>query len=123
MAYFQERDAFICTILPNGNLEVTLADADAREWLSENLPEKGSDRLFWDGTESYWTNGSFYPFDAGKANPFVGLSDAPCVAEDMDIADDGTCEINGAAWAFLEYQTHDFCEVILETGRAEFTRI
>jgi len=123
MAYFQERDAFICTILPNGNLEVTLADVDAREWLSENLPEEGSDNLFMYGTESYWTNGSFQPFNAGNANPFVGLSDAPCVAECMDVADDGACTISGAAWAFLEYQTHDFCEVILEAGRAEFTRI
>jgi hypothetical protein len=120
---FHERDALTCTILPNGSLEVSLADAEAREWLVDGLVKHTSEDMLMFGTEQYWTNGMFHPFDAGQANPFVGLSSAPCIAEDMDVHDDGTREINGRFWAYLDYQVRDFADDLLEHGRAVFTLV
>ncbi|VTU31979.1 hypothetical protein H4CHR_02917 [Variovorax sp. PBS-H4] len=120
---FHERDAIVCTILPTGHLEVRLADEEARAWFSEMRSTRTSEDLLWEGTEQYWTNGSFEPFDAGQGNPFVGLSSAPCIAESMDVHDDGTNEINGRFWAYLDYQLRDFGDDLLEHGFAIFTLV
>ena len=120
---FHERDAFTCTILPSGDLEVSLPDAESREWLAEGLLTRTSEDMLWEGTEQYWTNGSFTPFDAGQGNPFVGLSSAPCIAEDMSTQDDGTREVNGRCWAYLDYQVRDFADDLLERGRTVFTLV
>lgn len=120
---FHERDALTCTTLPNGDLEVRLADAEAREWLVDGMKTKTSEDLLWDGTEVYWANGSFTPFDAGQGNPFVWLSSAPCIAESMDVEEDGTKVIYGRFWAYLDYQVRDFGKDLLEHGRAVFTLV
>ncbi|MBT2325511.1 hypothetical protein J7E62_24565 [Variovorax paradoxus] len=120
---FHERDALTCTVLPNGDLEVSLADAESREWLVDGLTKSTSEDLLMDGTEQYWTNGSFAPFNAGWGNPFVGLSSAPCIAEDIDFDEDGTREIVGRFWAYLDYQVRDFADDLLEHGRTVFTLV
>lgn len=67
--------------------------------------------------ESYACNGSFTHFDAGAANPFVGLTSAPCVAESMSYRDDGEAEIDGAFWYFDQYAIVDDLDELKNCGR------
>ena len=53
--------------------------------------------------EQYSCNGSYAFFDAGQGNPFVGLTNAPCIAEAMDTDNDGTNIIRGEFWCYVEY--------------------
>lgn len=71
--------------------------------------------------EPYSANGSYAVFDAGSANPFVGLTDAPCVAEEMDVLDDGTHVIVGRLWWYPGYELADPWTDLEETGRTVFT--
>ena len=89
-----------CTILENGNLQLVADDAES---LADEYESRGFWSAFCDGMESYSCNGSFTPFDAGNANPFVGLSSAPCIAESMSIDDDGAQTIDGRFWFFADY--------------------
>jgi hypothetical protein len=79
-----------CTILPNGDLKLT-ADNETRAEIAD-YQRRG--RNYWlimaELLESYSCNGSYTHFDAGAANPFVGLTSAPCIAETMHYNDDGT---------------------------------
>jgi len=106
--------------LPSGHLQIT-ADAVARAEILD-LMNRGrtSDQILMEGTESYWTNGSFTPFDAGMANPFVGLTCAPCIAERMDVQDDGACEVDGDLWWYPDYMLRDPVEVLMQTGTVIF---
>lgn len=70
--------------------------------------------------ESYSCNGSFTHFDAGDGNPFVGLSSAPCIAEQMDFLDDGTLEIVGDFWAFDDYAIIDDLDELKNRGRVVY---
>lgn len=70
--------------------------------------------------EPYWSNGGFEPFDAGEGNPFVGLTSAPCIAESMDVDDDGACAITGRLWYFGDYMVRDFIEELRNHGRVAF---
>lgn len=71
--------------------------------------------------ESYWTNGEYRPFDAGGGNPFVGLTNAPCIAEKIDIHDDGECEVVGRLWYFEAYMIESFMDTLATTGKVVFT--
>ncbi|ABM96998.1 hypothetical protein [Methylibium petroleiphilum] len=111
---------FSITPMPNGNLQVC-ADNAARAWIKEEQQlGRGSDDILHGGTEHYWTNGSFEPFDAGQANPFVGLTSAPCIAEHMTVRDDGEREIDGRLWWYPNYAITDPMEVLKRTGSVEF---
>lgn len=110
------------TILPNGNLKIT-AGNESRAWLAEQM---AGDRYnfwatLWDAFEDYACNGSFEPFDAGEANPFVGLTSAPCIAESMSIADNGDRTIDGQFWYFDRYQIDCPLEQLRNCGRVIFT--
>ena len=63
---------------PKGTLKITASNA-GRAWIKDH-----ADRCDWrvmaDIFEPWSTNGSFAHFDAGRANPLVGLTDAPGVA-------------------------------------------
>jgi hypothetical protein len=117
---FHEHEAIICTVLEGGNLELTLSCPEARDWLIEGMQSRPSDDLLWEGMEHYWCNGQFEPFCAGLGNPFVGLTDAPCIAEAMDLDDNGLKTIHGRCWWFPAYMVRDFAQDLLEWGRAIF---
>jgi hypothetical protein len=130
-------------ILPDGDLELALEEGE-RQWILDQLASDKSaaerawgppDELSMLGslTEPYWANGGFEPFDAGQANPFVGLTTAPCIAESMNVADDGEMEIvidpnlppspDGEArfWYYTNYMTRSFIDDLVESGRTVFT--
>lgn len=111
----------ICTELANGDLRL-LMDADSRHELAMALE---GDRGFWsilhDLFEPYFTNGSYEPFDAGEANPFVGLTSAPCIAEAITVLDNGDKVIDGKFWYFDRYMICDPLEELVETGETVFT--
>lgn len=105
-------------ILDSGNLLIT-ADNAARRWLTEER-HRGEDDLLWDGFEGYWTNGRYWPFDAGRANPFVGLWSGPCIAEAMHVDDDGKHTIVGRFWAQLDYCTVSAIDRLRTKGSVVF---
>lgn len=115
------RPYFTATVTADGNLLIT-ADNEARAWIKEmqQRDTMTSDDILWEGFEGYWNNGSFAPFDAGEANPFVGMWDGPCIAEQMDIDDHGKQTIEGRWWAFMDYCVIDPMEVLKCKGRVLF---
>ena len=118
---------FDLRVSESGNLEVTLdfADENEKQSLIEEIgemQEKKTDLdILIEGTERYWTNGSYQPFDAGAGNPFVGLTDAPMVANSMSFDDDGNAEIEGDFWYYGNYQITSFIEELIREGRVVFT--
>lgn len=96
---------FNIKILPDGNLKISASNA-GRQWIKEN-ETRGYWECMYDIFEYWKCNGSFVHFDAGKANPFVGLTSAPCIAERMDYSDTGDISIDGCLWAFMDYQVRD----------------
>lgn len=107
--------------LATGHLKLT-ADAIARAEILDQMEQgRTSDQILLDGTESYWANGSFTPFEAGDANPFVGITEAPCIAEQLDHEDDGTRGVRGALWWYPAYEHRDPMEVLMRTGSVIFS--
>ena len=113
-------DAFSIGVMKNGSLKLT-ANNTGRRWLKQEKQKRNSEDLLWEILEPCWANGSYAPFNAGDANPFVGLSSAPCIAESMDVADDGTKTINGDYWFFENYMLENFVDTLMCTGRVLFT--
>ena len=109
-----------CNILENGNLQLSIAEECDREEFADNLEYRGFWSAFFDGMEPHSCNGSFTPFDAGDANPFVGLTSAPCIAESMDIDDKGQCEIVGRFWYYDDYAITCPLEKLASEGRVVF---
>lgn len=108
------------TIKENGDLLLTVTLAE-REDIREALHTGNRHAIIGDLFEPYSCNGSFTPFDAGDANPFVGLTSAPCVAECMDTDDDGKNVIQGRFWYYANYQIEDELDALAETGECTFT--
>ncbi len=108
-------------ILENGNLEISFDESD-REEIEEMLESKTDLDILLEGTEHYFTNGSFHPFDAGHANPYVGLTDATCIAESLDFDDDGEAEIEGAYWYDAHYALRCCITEMLESGKVVFLK-
>lgn len=107
-----------CTVLPCGSLEVT-SDEESREELRE-ARERGYWQAFCELFESHMCNGGFTPFDAGDGNPFVGLTSAPCIAEELSADDAGRNHIFGRFWFFADYAIRDPLEELCDTGRTVF---
>lgn len=109
------------TILESGDLRLTLEPETDADELRENLNARG----FWwtmaEAFEQYEANGGFAPFDAGEANPFVGLTSAPCIAESLDTDDDGARTIDGRFWYFGDYAIRCPIEDILSHGESIWT--
>lgn len=112
------------TELDNGDLEIAIDDTASDEDIQE-LQERSAivadAELLSEFTEHYWTNGSYRPFDAGDANPSVGLTDAPCIAESIDYEDDGTATVVGKLWWFPNYQVESPVETLINKRRVVFT--
>ena len=104
----------------NGDLLVTVDNQTRREIREDR--ERGRD--YWsvlaDVFEPYYTNGSYEPFNAGLADPFVGLTDTACVAESMALPDDGSKAIVGRLWFFEKWDTQDPLEQLWTRGRTVF---
>lgn len=113
----------IITELENGDLKLEL-EADDAEFIHD-MKYDDSVRteldMLHELTEGYWTNGSYEPFDASDGNPFVGLTDAPCIAESMDYLDDGTKVIIGNFWYYSDYMIKSFIDELLENSFVIFT--
>ena len=108
-------------IMQNGNLKLSL-DSESQEALRDNMQEPDFNRHNTIGElfEDHACNGSYTPFNAGDANPFVGLTDAPCIAETMEHDDEGNQTIEGRFWHFAEYQIACELEQLAETGETVF---
>jgi len=107
------------TVHENGDLIIT-ADNGARQRIAEERRERDFWTVFLEMTEHYWANGSYTPFDAGQANPFVGLTDTACIAEHMDAKDDGTNVVVGRLWFFEDWALNDPLEELKRRGRTVF---
>lgn len=105
----------------NDNLVISVTEAETLEGIKEHLEEHGSDHTLCAMLEQYSCNGSYTFFDAGDANPFVGLTDAPCIAEAMDIDDDGYNIIRGEFWCYVDYMFKCPVETLLNKGRVVFS--
>lgn len=109
------------TILETGNLEISFDESD-REEIEEMLESKTDLDILLEGTEHYWTNGTFQPFDAGAGNPFVGLTDATCIAESLNYDDEGNAEIEGNFWYDAHYAIRCCITEMLENGKVVFLK-
>lgn len=110
-------------VLDNGDLELSLEALDANK--IENLQKiyntKGESRLMGIFLSEYSSNNSYTYFDAGNANPYVGLSDAPCIAECMYMTDGFTNKIAGKFWYYVDYTVIDYCQKLLSGKSVVFT--
>lgn len=108
------------TVLPSGDLQLAAGNR-TRSDIKEMQAHHDSLSILADLLEPYWTNGSFEPFDSGEANPFVGLTTAPCIAEALDTHDEGQREIVGRFWYFPNYMIRDPMDDLKEHGRVIFS--
>lgn len=107
--------------LSNGNLKITTHD-DFIEEIQEAMENKTDLDILCEGMEHYSCNGSYTPFGAADANPFVGITDAPCIAEVMNVDDNGDHEIEGDFWYYGNYMVENFIQVILDIGYVIFRK-
>lgn len=107
------------TILPNGDLKLT-ANNETRAYIASELRQGKRDHIIYDLLEYDICNGGFTPFDAGDANPFVGLTTAPCIAEAMTTEDNGDNVIDGRFWYFDDYMIRDELEELARRGRVVY---
>lgn len=107
------------------NLDLTLVmeNSDDRDELSFYLQDYGSDDALAFILEDYSTNGSYTYFNPDNANPFVGLTHAPCIAEEMEFKDNGEKVIKGDFWYFERYALECPIETLIEKGRVTFHNI
>lgn len=119
MSIEQQPDIIVSHDPITGELIISANEAQ-REWIRERQNAgEGSDNILHAMFEGYWTNGSYEPFDAGDGNPFVGLTSAPCIAECMNVEDDGTRTVD-RYWYFNLYMTIDPMDELRNTGVVVF---
>lgn len=108
-------------ITKDGDLKLT-ANADGVSWLEDNCADRADVDVLHDILDTHSCNGSFTPFEAGRANPFVGLTDAPCIAEAMtlDVDEDGRRQIVGRFWYLKNYATMDMVGTLINKGELLF---
>lgn len=120
----------------NGALRISLDQTDGwaedRQFAQGGLAETIADRIREDGNEinilgdlfePYWTNNGFEPFDAGQANPFVGLTEAPCISEHALMRDDNgkqSIQPGDRVWWYPDYGVRNPLDVLLDRGVVEF---
>jgi len=104
----------------SGNLWVVADSPEDQIEIKESLDKNGFWSTMAEIFEPYSCNGSFTPFDAGGANPFVGLTNAPCIAESMDYLDNGDSKIEGRFWYYPDYMIRCPLEELAETGSVRF---
>jgi hypothetical protein len=102
----------------DGNLLLTI-ELGCEQELRDEYEKRGQDCIY-DALESHSCNGSYTPFNPSYGNPFVGLTDAPCIAESMHIDDNGDCNILGRFWCFDNYMLECYIETLLDNGSVVF---
>ena len=100
--------------MKNGDLKIT-ADNYTRQYIKDNKAV-GYWNIMSELFENYACNGSFQHFDASDADPFVGLTSAPCIAESISPGDDGYNEVDGRLWTFNDHATRDDLEELKNKG-------
>lgn len=106
-------------VLPSGALLLT-ANNPTRNYLATMGDDSDFTQAMYDLLEPFSSNGGFVLFDAGQANPFVGLTSAPCIAESMAYDDDGSAEVEGRLWWFEPYQVSSYVRELRTKGRVVF---
>lgn len=118
---------FTAAQLPNGNLQISFNSNEDRTEAKEMHDNGVYDlHIMWEGLEHYWANGSYEPFDASQSNPSVKLdfppdTALPCIADSMDVDDDGQKSFQEKFWLYSNYMTKSFIAEMLETGSCTFT--
>lgn len=106
----------------NGDLKL-IADKETRDYINEAISgDKSHDSIMSDLLEDYACNGSYTFFSAGDANPFVGLSSAPCIAEAMDYDCEGNATIQGDFWHYADYMIESELQLLATCGSVVFTK-
>lgn len=112
------------TILPNGDM-LLQANNECRAWIAAEMRAGHRSSVIYDLFEYERCNGSYTPFEPGDGSPysgpFVGLTDAPCIAEALTVEDDGTQVIDGKVWWFPDYMVTDEIAALRDRGRVIFT--
>jgi hypothetical protein len=115
------------TELPNSDLELAFWDMDGPDAQAEYQAEFAAQYAeigpvcIYEALEPYSCNGSYAAFDAGDGNPFVGLSNAPCVAESLYMNDEGENIIEGRFWYADNYMITCPYYELAKTGRTVLT--
>lgn len=110
----------IITIEANKDLTIKLERQEERDELAEILEIDGTDQALAYLLEDEAVNGGYTAFDAGNGTPFVGLTEAPCIAESMDIDDDGEMTIQGEFWFYERYMLECPVQKLIEEGAVTF---
>jgi hypothetical protein len=113
----------ILEILDNGNLKLII-DEDDKEFIHDMRYTdeiRDEEDMMYQLLEEYSCNGSYAIFNAGNANPFVGLTDAPCIAEQLDYQDNGDIDIVGKYWYYADYMVTSYISELEENGHVIFT--
>lgn len=95
------------TVQPNGDLKIAASNAVRAFIADAQRSGRCYSSIMADLFEWHACNGSYEHFDAGRADPFVGITSAPCVAEAMHYPDDGPREVDGRLWWFPDYMIRD----------------
>lgn len=115
-AYNQKSGRF--SVLPNGNLEITLEGTDADDLAEMKEFEGSDDNFLWDFFEQELTNGFFLVPENHK-----GLTEAPMISDEV-INDETTKKQmkDASVWAFMDYQVKSVKDVLLKDGKIVFNK-
>jgi hypothetical protein len=111
------------TILPNGDLKITLDEDDDRDEL-QAMQERNDEHGFLAELLDYagWsTNGIL---ESVMSYQIGAMTDAPLIAEDVEYDDDDEGKVlhTGWIWWFPGYETVSFAERLIATGSVIFKR-
>lgn len=106
-------------ILHSGSLLLSVEEGEREELRAAQIGG-GELSALCEACEPYSCNGGYQPFDGGAGNPFVGLTDAPCIAESMSLDDDGKHEVQGRLWWFPDYAIVSPVDELVNQGKVEF---
>lgn len=104
---------------PNEQL-VLIATEEGVQWLKDHRDDRSDYDILLEILEPCSCNNSFTLFDASDANPNVGLTSAPCIAEAMSFSEDGQRAIEGRFWYFERYQLDSMVDTLINKGRISF---
>lgn len=110
-------------IQENGNLklQIEVEDVEFIHDMGYDDTISTDDDVLCELLQPYSCNGSYAYFDAGNGNPFIGFTDAPCIAEELDYLDSGTIAIIGRFWYYGDYMSKSFINELTENGEVIFT--
>lgn len=117
---------FNIQILPNGNLELSWGDKESLQYILDRAYHKDHDVLA-ELLDGYRANDQYWPVVPGSgtsySGPFVGLTDAPCITDQLYEDEDGFSIVEGTLWAYTQYEIKSFAEEMVRYGRVVFTKI